>query len=357
MFKPASILLVLAITFLSHSVQATPLSGEAKIIDPNGFTAFTFPITGDLDLDNNTMEVDPFLFFGSDFFTNSIELLAEGTYTRQDVNNGTDMTATVGPGQLGAWMVFEWNANLFSSFMVWDVTTHSNGQAYTTIDSDENGAAGHAFVGGPFPGFAIVYDYLVGEPPPGIEITIAVEGGPIQECSETGGSTVTMSAEVELLGGTELAGIEWFVNGESAGTDPGISPFLGLGVHPVEAIASTTTGESDSDSVPVTVIDTSRPEIDVSFVDSQTGETIDQIADNRTRFVTTRIVATDICDPAPSTRGSITPVHEVSDGDTIRIQGNNQQVSLPVTALELSATARDASGNARSGQTLLTIAD
>lgn len=46
----------------------------------------------------------------------------------------------------------------------------------------------------------------------------------------------------------------------------------------------------------------------------------------------------------------------VDDGDVIRIRGGRvSDVRLPVTALELSATARDASGNSASGMAVLSI--
>ena len=335
---------------------ATPLAGSARVLDPAGSPVTDQPITGDLDLVASTMTVDTFLFFGFDFVTKSVELLGEGTYTRPSGFGGPDITATVGPGQLGAYIVIDWNINEFPTFMVWDVSTHTDGQVYTTVDSDGDGIPGHALVSGPFVGFALIYDFLVGEPAPGIEVAISIPGGNNQECSQTGGSPVILNADVNLIGGTTLASVAWFVDGASAGIGTSITPFFALGSHSIEALATATTGESGSATATVTIADKTPPQIDVAFVDRRTGEIITNVNDRRTRFAVTRFDAADICDPAPVTQGVLTPVHAVNNGDTLRIQGNNT-VQLPTSAVELSATAKDASGNTGIGQAVLLIAE
>ena len=128
-----------------------------------------------------------------------------------------------------------------------------------------------------------------------------------------------------------------------------------LGSHTVEVLASTTTGQSDTDSVAVEVRDTISPDLEVAFL-NRDGEQITAIdAGNR---VTTRIAATDVCDPDPVTEGAAVPVFAVSDGDTIRIQGGKTNtVKLPTTAIELSATTADTSGNNATGMAVLLITD
>jgi hypothetical protein len=337
-------------------VSATPLTGQVKFFDPTGIDIFggTGSITGDLDTLNGTMSVDPFLFFGQNWVTKSVELLEAGTHSRSDGQGGT-ISVTVDPGQTGAYMMFEWSFNEFPAFMVWDVTSTTAGGVYTTLDSDGDGIPGQAFVVGPFVGLTVVYDFTVGEPPPGVTVAIGIEGGTTQECTEIGGSVVSLTVTTELVGGAELGSIEWTVDGESAGSGATLVPFMALGSHTVEVLASTTSGESDTDSVAVEVRDTVPPDLDVAFL-NRGGEPITAIdAGNR---VTTRIAATDVCDPDPVTEGAAVPVFAVSDGDTIRIQpGKTNTVKLPTTAIELSATAADASGNSTTGMAVLSITD
>jgi hypothetical protein len=352
---PILFCLILAIAGINPAT-ATPLGGSARILDPAGNQVIDQPITGDLDLAANTMTVEPFPFFGSAFVTNSVELLGEGTYTRPGGSTGPDITATVGPGQQGAYVTIVWNVSEFPTFMVWDVSPHAAGQVYTTVDSDGDGIPGHALVSGPFPGFSVVYDFTVGEPAPDIEVAITIPGGDNQECSQTGGSPVVLNADVDLIGGTTLASVTWFVDGASAGTGTSITPFLTLESHTIEVLATTTTGESSSATATVTIVDRAPPQVDAAFVDRRTGEILNDITGPATQFVITRFSATDICDPEPVTQGVLTPVHAVNNGETLRIQGNNT-VELPTSAVELSVTAKDASGNTRSGQAVLVIAD
>ena len=186
---------------------ATPLTGEAVVLDALGSTVFTTTITGDLDLADNTMTVEwTDLFFGFPVNTTVLELLGTGTYTRSDGGSG-EITATVNPGQLGGYFELEWSLNTFRTFMVWDVVESADGGNYTTVDSDGDGIPGHALVAGPFVGITLIYDFTVGTPPPDIGVTINTDGGSIQECSETGGSAVSLTAAVNLIGGAELGSI------------------------------------------------------------------------------------------------------------------------------------------------------
>jgi len=347
-------LFVVPLIFWANTTVAAPFTGEVKILDPGGTNIFQppQPISGDLDISNNTMTVDPFIFLGTQWITQQVELLGEGTHTRPDGFGGT-ISATVGPGQLGAYITINWSVNTFPTFMVWDVASNANGAVYTTIDSDGDGIPGHSLTSQPFPGFSVVYDYFVGGPPPGIEISIAVDGGTNQECAETGGSVVSLTATVALVGGAEPGSIDWFVDGEDAGSGETITPFLALGAHTVEALATAKTGESDTDSVPVTVHDTTPPDLDVAFI-NKAGDPITSVRSKS--HVTARISPSDICDPDPVAEGSAVPVFEVADGDTIKIKpGKISTVKLPTTAIELSGSATDSSGNSVTGMAVLSI--
>ena len=265
-------------------------------------------------------------------------------------------TATVNPGQLGAYVLMDWNYNLgMGTFMIWDISPSVDGGAYTPVDSDGDDDPGSAFVAGPFTGATMVYSFIVGEPPPELGVTLDMAGGTTQECSETGDSTVELTATVTLVGGAELGSIDWFVNNESAGSGKTITPFLALGPHTVDVVATVVTGESGNDSVSVDVVDTTATALEVADL-NQAGDVVTAISAGN--HVTARLTPTDICDPAPTAEGAAVPVFEVADGDVIKLQGGKiNTVELPTTAIELSGSTTDVPGNSRSGMAALSITD
>jgi len=161
------------------------------------------------------------------------------------------------------------------------------------------------------------------------------------------------TADVTLVGGAALESISWTVDGADAGMGQVIQPVLSLGNHTISAMATADTGETATASVPVQVEDTTRPVIDVAFIDSRSGERITQIERANVQWVIASYPATDICDPAPMTEG--VGGFAVTDGDMLKIQGNNDTVMLTTSEITLSATATDASGNVQSGNAMLTL--
>ena len=352
------ILLISTVALLfTTTLHAEPVAvtGGASFYDTNGLpiTSQT-PITGELNFENASASFSSFLFFGSEFATTSVELLGEGTHTRPaDPISPQTITVTVGPGQLGGYFTFDWAVNTLPTFMVWDINSHPRGTSYTTIDSDGDGIPGHAFTIDPFPGFTVAFDFNEGEPPPDIEVSINVEGGNTQECAETGGSTVNLSADITLIGSAEPGSIDWTIDGEPVGSGSNIAPFLALGDHAVEVYATILSGPSDLDSTTITVRDTTAPQLNLGFL-NQSGQPINSTSTGT--HVNTSITASDVCDSDPETEGSATPVFEVMDGDVIKIQsGKISTVELPTTAIELSGSAMDESGNKTSSITVLTI--
>lgn len=328
----------------SAMVSAEPLTGTANFYLGSPVPALPpEPITGDLDADTGSLSFDPFLFFFQPFLTNNAELLGPGVHVRPDGGGGI-ISATIAPGQSGAYLELEWNFNALSTFMVWDVTPAPGGDyQYTTIDSDGDGAPGHAFVAGPFPGLSVAYDFITadgaGPEVPGVFIAVVVQGGPNQECTEWGGSTVSAMAQVGLTGGAVLESLSWTVDGNDAGSGPSISRFLPLGAHEIGITALTTTGESDTDEVTVSVSDTTRPSLEVAFVNMR-GE---PITEHKSGALRTRIAATDVCDPDPQTSGRVQPFYGVNDGNKLVVTKGT--LKLPVSGLSLTGDAEDASGN------------
>jgi hypothetical protein len=328
--------LALASIVLAVSAGATPLTGQATVYLQGGFVD-SAPISGDLDVGANSMTIEPFQFLG---FTASstIELLGEGTYTRDNGFGGT-ITTTVEAGQVGAYVVIQWGPNTIPTFMVWNV----GGVVYTTTDSDGDGWPGHTIQTLPFPNLSVVYDFVVATPGPGIKVSITVDGGDVQECATTGGSVVSMTANVDLLGGAALGSLEWFVDGDPAGNSETIEPFLSLGDHTVQVVAETIDDLVATDSVHPRVKDDRVPHLDVAFVDSRSGEAITHIDRANVQWVITSFPATDVCDPEPVVDGMVS--FPMNDGDLLKIQGNNDTVLLTTSEIQAHATVRDASGN------------
>jgi hypothetical protein len=331
-------------------------------------------------------------FFGVIWNAHDIRVFSEGTYTFDTactpediaagitVCGGVPLTLTVPPGQLGAHILIDWSASTnIDIAILWnpddafgtpiydgcafpsppDVCdpTHSPTRIWNLASKDGNGdgVQGIPMVDGPFVGFNANFSLNYGPPPPGITVSINVTGGELQECVEIGGSNVAISAETVLFGDTELAAVEWTIDGVSAGTGETITPFLELGSHTVEVLATTTTGENDTDSIIITVADTVAPDLEVSFVDVRSGDHVSQIARANVQWIATHFVATDACDPSPVTRG--VGGFSVEHGDTLKVQGRLNNVTMTTSELELGVTATDASGNISSGSAYLYLTE
>lgn len=190
---------------------------------------------------------------------------------------------------------------------------------------------------------------------PGIQVVINVPGGATQECLATGGSFVSLAADVQLFNGAELAAISWVINGEPAGTGESIEPFLAPGSHDITVTAESISGKLSTASTNVVVSDTTAPAFNVAFIDVRSGEPVSSIDRKNAQNVLTRLEADDICDPDPVVEGTVG--FEAVDGGLLKIQGNNSTVTLTTNSLLMRATATDASGNSSSDEQTLTIAD
>ena len=178
---------------------------------------------------------------------------------------------------------------------------------------------------------------------PIIKVSLNVAGGDNQECASIGGHEVSSMAEVTLLNGAELGSISWSVDGVNAGSGENLAYFLSLGTHTISVTAFSTTGQQDTASATVNIVDTTRPLITADFIDNRTGAAITSIDTKNTSFVGVSISASDICDGSPST--DTIGGFSLADGDTLKIQGNLNKVELTTSSLVMKTQASDASGN------------
>ena len=107
-------------------------------------------------------------------------------------------------------------------------------------------------------------------------------------------------------------------------------------------MATTTTGQSDTESVMVEVKDTIRPLIYLAFLDNQ-GNEVESASPGK---YVINIEITDSCDPDPQiTFSSATKTSLVSDGDVLFVSRSSDNLKLPITAVRVDASGKDASGN------------
>ena len=338
--------------FLTNSVYSANLNGDLIFYDSSGFPVIPVgvaPITGVVDLDNYILVIDPFQFFGATTTTNVLEILPPGSYTRTG-SFGEVLNATIEPGHVGAYMEIEWLSNVFNLFMGWEANADKT--VFTPVDVDGDGVPGMRMLAGPFAGISAVYDFTAEPAGPGVRLSLVVDGGSTQECSAIGGDEVTINAIPQLFGVASLDSINWTIDGEDAGNGIVINPFLSLGVHAVGATATTTTGETGSASVNVVVRDTTRPDLDISFLNNR-GQQIDVAGP---KPVEISFTATDICDASPIvSHGSAVPSFGVSSGDVLQINASKGNLKLPATTLRVEAIATDASGNSISASKTLSL--
>ena len=118
-------LLATALLIATGSANAAPVStgGLFTMIGPAGVVGTPdATITGNVDQDAGTWGVASAVpFFGVPWVAHTGTLFGEGTHTI-DTIQGTPMTATVGAGQIGGHILFNWGATSdIDVFNVWDI--------------------------------------------------------------------------------------------------------------------------------------------------------------------------------------------------------------------------------------------
>lgn len=186
---------------------------------------------------------------------------------------------------------------------------------------------------------------------PGVRVAIDIATTQFECVNES--ALVNASANVTLLNDAELASIAWSIDGLPVASTQALTEYVSLGSHSISVVATITTGDQSSAQRTVTVVDSVAPTVSAFFTDSRTGEVITSIASRNTSFVQANISASDACDNNPSSSGF--GGFPVNDGDTLKIQGNQDKVELTTSTIQLKAEGSDSSGNSSSAQTSLTI--
>ena len=145
------------------SAQAGNWSGEFCMFDSTGASVSDFTwgtvcdeqVTGAIDTGAGTFGVaSPQTFFGQNWTAHDGALLGEGTHVIDTIQGGL-YTVTVGAGQVGGHILFDWGVVAdIDVINVWDVTDGVSGDVYTSTDWDGDGILGGKMIDGAFAGFS-----------------------------------------------------------------------------------------------------------------------------------------------------------------------------------------------------------
>ncbi len=161
--KKTAIASALALAMGAGVAQAAPWSGSFCMFDPTGNQVSDFSwggaacdemVSGAINGVPGTASLSsPQTFFGFNWTAKDVTTYGPGTYTWNfsDASGSYAYTFTVGAGQVGGTMLFDWSTSANIGVVnVWDVT----GNTYTSTDWDGDGILGGAMINGPFGGFS-----------------------------------------------------------------------------------------------------------------------------------------------------------------------------------------------------------
>ena len=184
-----------------------------------------------------------------------------------------------------------------------------------------------------------------------MSISIDVAGGLQQECSATGGSSISMTANTTLSEGDSIQSIDWSIDGIIVSSGGMITEFISLGNHVINATVTTVNGLTASTAVNLSVNDTTPPVVSSEFINRITNMPAVEL--RRFNLLEIQAEATDICDPAPAVEAMFGAA--VNDGDNVFIMKYFGNVSIGVAAIDLTVRATDSSNNTSSATTTLNI--
>ena len=342
------LLAIFLLFFINMSgVSASPFDGHITVWDEStGGVVENVPITGDADLANNILSINPAVVDGSLMTFTSISIHQPGPAT---IFSNFD-SAVIGTGEIGARYSINWKGvsrnvlNVFHSFEA------AHGTIYFPI------VLSNATVpGGLFNTTQRIAVYILGISSLG-NVSIDVVGGNSHECLASGGNDVTFNANYELIGNATSATVDWQIDGGYIGSGDSITTFLPLGSYQVTASIIPDTGSPKTATGPVvSIVDTQRPSVVAMF--KLNGVPVTSIPAATMSDVEVSVDATDVCDPSPvpSPEITLTQVHMISNGGVLPIQATGDRVELATTQIKMIGSASDASGNTQSATAVLNI--
>jgi len=183
-------------------------------------------------------------FSGSPWSAHDIRVFGPGVYTFETClqppstactpGNNTTGTLTVGPGQLGAHVLFDWSGNMdIDVLLLWEpnatftiplrngglIAADTRTYELASRDVDGDGNAGYAMTDGPFNGhnasFSLFLDQPVAIPAqPTMNITQAGNSGAASGIIDTSGGAATVIIDTGITPAANLA-FNWNVSGDA----------------------------------------------------------------------------------------------------------------------------------------------
>lgn len=252
--------------------------------------------------------------------------------------------------------------DLSSWFAWWNGTTFNQGNSATGSYDPTSGAFtlnwSKVIVGGPFNGTTGYWQLngfveLNDGPVPFVPV-VEIEGANNLECNEHGGTKVTANLSF-TQNESPVSSITWYMDDTVIGTDAmTINQLIPLGTHTIRAEVTLDNGQTGTAVDMVTVNDTQRPDINVAFIDSRSGDVVTSITSKAVNWITASIIATDACDPNPVIYNNMGGF-AVNNGDLLKVQGNNGTVQLTTDTLRLQASARDSANRTAVGHAELLV--
>jgi hypothetical protein len=194
--------------------------------------------------------------------------------------------------------------------------------------------------------------------PPTRKVSIQLTGGNSQECSSFDGKVIEATVNITTTDINDIVSVNWELDGAAVGSGDSIAVAASLGDHTLSVYVDTLASGSFDSSEPVTVKDTTPPELDIHFIDLRTGDEITEVTGDGKNYVSVRYDVVDVCDPASTATGTAVPVHTIDDGDIMLIDKKKlATTTLGSSAVQVSAEATDATGNRRQRGATLLIAD
>ncbi len=133
-----------------------------------------------------------------------------------------------------------------------------------------------------------------------------------------------------------------------------LSAFIPLGGHEIEAVATTSEGDTITGSSSIEIVDTTKPEIVISFSDLS-GQPVTGISRHGLNRVVVDFHATDVCDPEPGTTAN--DGVSIASDDVVKILPARGQITLTGETFAVVVTATDASGNVAQETAVLPLSD
>jgi len=194
--------------------------------------------------------------------------------------------------------------------------------------------------------------------PPTKNVTIQLTGGNSHECSSPEGGIIEANVNIITTDISDIASVNWTLDGADAGSGNSVNISSPLGEHTIGVVVDTLASGVFDSSQPVTVSDTTAPELDILFIDRHTGEEITEVVGHRKHRITVKYDVVDLCDSEATASGVAVPVHTIENGDSIIIKKKKlSTATLGTSAVNVTADAIDESGNHQQRSATLLIID